>query len=104
MEFLVNDVSEECFIVSKVCCPQCKSPKLKIKLQELLELRELPETLRSVGASGMADRLTLECMECGFRFTLLFHLHQSYVSKLSSIAERLSRLGGHLITRVIREG
>lgn len=58
IEFLVDDVSEEYFIINKMCCPRCKAPKLERILQELLELTEIPKTLKDSGAGGMADRLT----------------------------------------------
>ena len=74
-----------------MCCPKCKAPELKVVLQELLILTEIPSTLKNSGASDMTDRLTLKCKKCGSEFTLIFYLHKSYTEKLSTVAEELMK-------------
>jgi len=91
-EFLVKDVPEEYFIIDRMCCPKCRAPKLERVRQELLQLKDIPQVLKHEGASGKADKLILKCKECGFQFTILFHLHRLYVERLRSYTEKILKI------------
>ena len=90
MEFLVLDPSEEYFIIKRLCCPKCSSPKKKLAIQRLMVCPALPQTLKEVEASGEYDEITLKCLACGYEYTLTFHLHKSYIEELRKLREKPS--------------
>ena len=71
-EFLVQDVDEEYFILSRILCPRCRG-RLKMKMQSLHHNMLKPEEREKLGASHMTDGLLCKCIECGYEIKLFFH-------------------------------
>ena len=90
--FIVDDVSEEYFIIRRMCCPRCGLPTLKPMLQKLVNLRKISPELRRLGASGQADNITVKCSNCGHIITLTFHLSTKYINRLQEIANMCAKM------------
>lgn len=87
-EFVVNDPGEEYFITGRMICPRCRG-HLKVIGQELLKGVLSEEERSRFNASELSDRLYLRCDDCGFTFSLLFHLSQEYRDALNGMVSTI---------------
>ena len=90
-EFLVKDVSEEYFIVSRILCPKCKG-KFKVQRQGLLLNVLSADERKKLGASTLTDELLCRCLDCGHEEVIRFHLSKDYEKRLHDIAKTLSQV------------
>jgi len=91
-EFIVNDPSEEHFIVRKMLCSKCRG-RLNVVMQELLEGTLSEEECEKLEASTKTDRLHVKCRNCDFMFSILFHLSYRYQKALNKLFEEFMGRG-----------
>ena len=68
--------------------PKCRD-RLKVTMQELLEGMLSEEKRKKLQASTITDRLHVECSDCGFTFSILFHFSSGYQKALDELSSKI---------------